>query len=150
MTEVPLCICGWSWWIVGSRSGPSSKATLPAARGSRSVSKFRAPSLAADAAAAAPALVQHASVAVAEHHHGGCGSVASMSLRLWRVAAIVAAGSVLGFAWNAFGGRGVGLSSHGYIKPREGVVVIDAAETKKRHEKGSSYLDARTVAFYAS
>jgi len=71
-----------------------------------------------------------------------------MSLRLWRVAAIVAAGMVLGLAWNAFGGRGIALSGNAYIKPGEDVVEIDAAEAKKRLDKGALFLDARPVAFY--
>ena len=70
-------------------------------------------------------------------------------MRVWRVAAIVAAGSVMGLAWNASGGRGIALSGNAYIKPGEDVVVeIDAAEAKKRLEKAALFLDARPVAFY--
>src|SRR5439155_413999 len=69
-------------------------------------------------------------------------------MRVWRVAAIVAAGSVMGLAWNVFGGRGIALSGNAYIKPGEDVVEIDAAEAKKRLEKAALFLDARPVAFY--
>jgi rhodanese-related sulfurtransferase len=69
-------------------------------------------------------------------------------LRPGRLAAIVAAGAVLGFAWNAFGGRGLGLSSNAFIKPGEDVVEIAAAEAKKRLDRGALFLDARPVAFY--
>ncbi|PYQ13963.1 MAG: hypothetical protein DMF80_13930 [Acidobacteria bacterium] len=72
-----------------------------------------------------------------------------MSLRVWRVGVIVAAGCVLGFAWNAFGGRGIALSGNAYIKPGEDVVEIDAPEAKKRLDHGALFLDARPVAFYA-
>ena len=44
-------------------------------------------------------------------------------MRVWRVAAIVAAGSVMGLAWNVFGGRGIALSGNAYIKPGEDVVA---------------------------
>jgi rhodanese-related sulfurtransferase len=71
-----------------------------------------------------------------------------MSLRLWRVAAIVVAGSVLGVAWNAFSGWGIALSGNAYIKPGEDLVEIDAAEAKKRLDKRALFLDARPVAFY--
>ena len=71
-----------------------------------------------------------------------------MSLRPGRVAAIVVAGTVLGLAWNAFGGRGIALSGNAFIKPGEDVVEIDAAEAKKRLDKGALFLDARPVAFY--
>src|SRR5437870_11846010 len=69
-------------------------------------------------------------------------------MRLWRVAAIVAGGMLLGLAWNAFGRRGIALSGNAYIKPGEDVVEIDAAEAKKRLDKGALFLDARPVAFY--
>jgi len=71
-----------------------------------------------------------------------------MSLRVWRVAVIVAAGALLGFAWNAFAGRGLALSSNAYIKPGEDVAVIQAAEAKQRLDEGALFLDARPVAFY--
>ena len=71
-----------------------------------------------------------------------------MSVRLWRVPAIAAGGIVLGLAWNAFGGRGIALSGNAYIKPGEDVVEINAAEAKKRLDKGALFLDARPVAFY--
>ena len=64
------------------------------------------------------------------------------------MAAIVAGGMVLGLAWNAFGGRGIALSGNAYIKPGEDVVEVDAAEAKKRLDKGALFLDARPVAFY--
>lgn len=69
-------------------------------------------------------------------------------MRVWRVAAIVAAGALLGFAWNAFAGRGLALSSNAFIKPGEDVVEIQAAEAKKRLDAGALFLDARPVAFY--
>src|SRR2546422_443389 len=69
-------------------------------------------------------------------------------MRLWRMAAIVAAGSVLGLAWNAFGGRGIALSGNAYIKPGEDVGEIGAAEAKKRPDKGALFLHAPPIAFY--
>jgi rhodanese-related sulfurtransferase len=69
-------------------------------------------------------------------------------MRLWRVAAIVATGATLGFAWNAFGGRGLALSGNAYIKPGEDVVEITPAEARKRLDRGALFLDARPVAFY--
>src|SRR3989442_3295829 len=69
-------------------------------------------------------------------------------MRLWRVAAILVAGSILGVAWNAFGGRGLALSSNAYIRPGEDVVEIEAAEAKKRLDHGALFLDARPLEFY--
>jgi ArsR family transcriptional regulator len=71
-----------------------------------------------------------------------------MSLRRWRVAAIVAAGTALGFAWNGLSGRGLAVSSNAFIKPGEDVVEIQAAEARKRLDEGALFLDARPVAFY--
>ncbi len=69
-----------------------------------------------------------------------------MELRLARVAAIVAAGTVFGLAWNGLSGRGLALAGNVFVKP--GDEEIDAAAAKKRLDDGALFLDARPYDFY--
>jgi len=71
---------------------------------------------------------------------------AFVMLRVWRVAAIVLAGAVLGLLWNGLSGRGLALTRNVFI--REGDELVSAAEAKKRLEGGALLLDARPVDFY--
>lgn len=71
-----------------------------------------------------------------------------MRLRLWRMALIVASGSALGLAWNAWSGRGVNLAGNAFIRPGEVLEEIDAREAKRRLDRGALFLDARPVDFY--
>ena len=72
-----------------------------------------------------------------------------MGLRIWRLAAILAAGFVLGLGWNAWSGRGIDLRANAFIRPGETLQEIPAAEAKKRLDEGSAlFLDARPRAFY--
>jgi rhodanese-related sulfurtransferase len=69
-----------------------------------------------------------------------------MSVRIWRVAAILALGAALGLSWNALSGRGLALSRNAYLKA--GDDVVDAATAKGRLDKGALFLDARPQDFY--
>lgn len=69
-----------------------------------------------------------------------------MSLRWWRMAALLGLAIVLGLAWNAFSGRGFPLSANAFLK--EGDEEVQAAEAKRRLEAGALFLDARPVDFY--
>jgi rhodanese-related sulfurtransferase len=69
-----------------------------------------------------------------------------MGFRLWRVAAILAAGTALGLGWNAFSGRGFALDRSVFIQA--GDESIEAAEAKSRLDRGALFLDARPVDFY--
>lgn len=71
-----------------------------------------------------------------------------MSFRFWRLAAIVAAGLALGFAWNAWSGRGIALGSNAFVRPGEDLEEIQAAAAKDRIEKGALVLDARGIDYY--
>ena len=71
-----------------------------------------------------------------------------MRLRTWRVAAIVAAGFVLGLAWNTWSGRGIALGANAFIAPGEMLEEIPASEARKRLDRGALFLDARPVEFY--
>jgi rhodanese-related sulfurtransferase len=71
-----------------------------------------------------------------------------MGLRAWRLAAILAAGFVLGLGWNAWSGRGIDLRANAFIRPGEQLQEIPAAEAKKRLDEGALFLDARPLAFY--
>jgi rhodanese-related sulfurtransferase len=73
---------------------------------------------------------------------------ARMGLRAWRMAAILAAGFVLGLCWNAWSGRGIDLRANAFILPGEKLEEIPAAEAKKRLDDGAVFLDARPLAFY--
>jgi len=72
--------------------------------------------------------------------------MASEGLRIWRMAAIVALGGVLGLGWNAFSGQGFALSSNVYVKP--GDELVEVAEAKTRIDKGALVFDARPVWAY--
>jgi ArsR family transcriptional regulator len=71
-----------------------------------------------------------------------------MRLRAWRIAALVAASFVLGLAWNAWSGRGIGLGANAFIAPGETLEEIPAAEARSRLDRGALFLDARPIAFY--
>lgn len=71
-----------------------------------------------------------------------------MGLRTWRMAAILAAGFVLGLGWNAWSGRGIDLKANAFIAPGETLQEISAAEAKKRLDDGALFLDARPLAIY--
>jgi len=67
-------------------------------------------------------------------------------MRWWRSVAIVGAGVVAGFAWNAFSGRGFVLGQSVFIQA--GDEVIEAAEAKNRLDRGALFLDARPADFH--
>jgi rhodanese-related sulfurtransferase len=71
-----------------------------------------------------------------------------MAMRLHRVAAIFAAGLVLGLAWNAWSGRGLALAGNAFV--REGVAgeEVEVKAARERMDKGALFLDARPRAFY--
>jgi rhodanese-related sulfurtransferase len=69
-----------------------------------------------------------------------------MGLRVQRVAVIVAGGALLGFAWNAWSGRGFALGQSVFVQA--GDEIIDAAEAKARLDKGALFLDARPADFH--
>ena len=71
-----------------------------------------------------------------------------MGLRTWRMAAILAAGFVLGLGWNAWSGRGIDVKANAFIAPGETQQEISAAEARKRLDAGALFLDARPVAVY--
>jgi rhodanese-related sulfurtransferase len=71
-----------------------------------------------------------------------------VSIRWWRLVFIVAAGLGLGFAWNAWSGRGLALGSNAFVRPGEGLEEIEAAAAKVRIEKGALVLDARGLDYY--
>jgi rhodanese-related sulfurtransferase len=63
-------------------------------------------------------------------------------VRWSRLLVFIGAGFVLGLAWNAFGGRGIVLTTNVYLKPGE--EVINVTEAKRRFDKGAAlFLDAR-------
>lgn len=63
-----------------------------------------------------------------------------------RAALIVAAGTSLGLSWNAFSGRGFAIERNVLVKA--GDELVEAAEARKRLDKGALFLDARPVDFY--
>lgn len=69
-----------------------------------------------------------------------------MDFRLWRVAAIVVAGTTFGLLWNGLSGRGFALTGNVFV--REGDELIEAAEAKARLDRGALFLDARPADFY--
>jgi rhodanese-related sulfurtransferase len=71
-----------------------------------------------------------------------------MSLRWWRVLAIVAVGLGLGFAWNAVSGRGLALGANAFVRPGEDLEEIEASVAKSRWQGGALVLDARGIDFY--
>jgi len=64
------------------------------------------------------------------------------------MAVIVTAGMGLGFAWNAWGGRGLSLAGNAFIRPGELLEEIDAREAKRRLDRGALFFDARPRDFY--
>ena len=64
-----------------------------------------------------------------------------MGLRAWRVAAIVAAGFVLGLGWNAWSGRGIDLRANAFILPGEKLheVMISVDDAYITVDLGSRY-----------
>jgi rhodanese-related sulfurtransferase len=71
-----------------------------------------------------------------------------MAMRFRRVAAIPAAGLVLGLAWNAWSGRGLDLRGNAFVREGDAIEEVAAAEAKARLDKGALFLDARPRAFY--
>jgi rhodanese-related sulfurtransferase len=71
-----------------------------------------------------------------------------MGLRLWRVAAILAAGAAAGLLWNAFSGRGLALRANAFLQSGDATEEIPAAEAKSRLDRGALFLDARPADFY--
>jgi rhodanese-related sulfurtransferase len=71
-----------------------------------------------------------------------------MQLQPWRMAVMVAAGMALGFAWNAWSGRGLSLAGNAFIRPGEVLEEIDAREAKRRLDRGAIFFDARPLDFY--
>ena len=69
-------------------------------------------------------------------------------MRLWRVAAILAASFVLGLSWNAWSGRGIDLRANAFVAPGEKLEEIPAAEARQRLDDGALFLDARPREFY--
>jgi rhodanese-related sulfurtransferase len=58
----------------------------------------------------------------------------------------VAVSALLGFAWNAFSGRGIPLRANAYLEA--GDQEVSVAEAKERLAKGALVLDARPLPFY--
>lgn len=65
---------------------------------------------------------------------------------LLRAALIAAAGAGLGLSWNAASGRGFALNRNVLVK--EGDQIVEAAQARKRLDKGALFLDSRPVDFY--
>jgi len=61
---------------------------------------------------------------------------------------VVVAGVLLGFAWNAWSGRGLTLAGNAFIRPGEHLEEIDALEAKRRFDRGALFFDARPLDFY--
>ena len=64
------------------------------------------------------------------------------------MAVILGAGMGLGFAWNAWSGRGLTLAGNAFIRPGEILEEIDAREAKRRLDRGAIFFDARPLDFY--
>jgi rhodanese-related sulfurtransferase len=64
------------------------------------------------------------------------------------MAALVALGTVLGLAWNAFSGRGLVLSRNAFLKEGDQLQEIPPAEARRRLDRQALFLDARPRAFY--
>jgi rhodanese-related sulfurtransferase len=69
-----------------------------------------------------------------------------VSVRIWRVAAILAGGALLGLSWNGLSGHGFALTSNVYVKP--GDELVEAVEARRRLDLGALFLDARERPFY--
>src|SRR5881396_2038634 len=72
-----------------------------------------------------------------------------MAIRWHRVAAIPAAGLVLGLAWNAWSGRGLDLAGNAFIREGDAVEEVEVGEARARLLRGALFLDARPRDFYA-
>ena len=64
------------------------------------------------------------------------------------MAVIVGSGMALGFAWNAWSGRGLTLAGNAFIRPGETLEEINAQEAKRRFDKGALFFDARPRDFF--
>jgi rhodanese-related sulfurtransferase len=71
-----------------------------------------------------------------------------MMSRAWRMLALVALGTVLGLAWNAFSGRGLALGRNAFVKDGDKIEEIAPAEARRRLDRQALFLDARPRAFY--
>jgi rhodanese-related sulfurtransferase len=58
----------------------------------------------------------------------------------------MALGAALGLAWNAVSGRGLALERNVFVKA--GDELVEAAEARRRLDKGALFLDARPRDFY--
>jgi rhodanese-related sulfurtransferase len=68
-------------------------------------------------------------------------------MRWYRTLVMIAAGTALGLAWNGLSGRGLALTANVYLRP--GDETIDAAEAKRRFDRGAAlFLDARPRMIY--
>lgn len=61
---------------------------------------------------------------------------------------ILAAGLVLGLAWNAWSGRGLALSGNAFLREGDAVEEIEVGEARARLDRGALLLDARPRDFY--
>ena len=69
-----------------------------------------------------------------------------MSVDWKRFILILAAGASLGFAWNAFGGRGIALGQS--VLTQSGDELVPAQAAKSLLDKGALFLDARPRDFW--
>jgi rhodanese-related sulfurtransferase len=69
-----------------------------------------------------------------------------MPLDWRRFILILAAGASLGFAWNAFGGRGIALGQS--VLTQAGDELVKAPDAKALLDKGALFLDARPRDFW--
>lgn len=69
-----------------------------------------------------------------------------MGVRVVRMGAILFAGALTGFAWNAWSGRGIALGQSVFVQA--GDEVIEPAEAKARLDRGALFLDARPRDFW--
>jgi rhodanese-related sulfurtransferase len=71
-----------------------------------------------------------------------------MAIRWGRVASIMAAGLVLGLAWNAWSGRGLALAGNAFVREGDAIEEVEVKEARERMDKGALFLDARPRDFY--
>ena len=71
-----------------------------------------------------------------------------MPIRWRRTIAILAAGLVLGLAWNAWSGRGIALAGNAFIREGDVAEEIEVGEARARLDRGALFLDARPIDFY--
>jgi len=69
-------------------------------------------------------------------------------MRWRRVISILAAGLVLGVAWNAWSGRGLALSGNAFIREGDAAEEVEVGEARARMDRGALFLDARPIDFY--